>query len=158
MNGSEDKLGHSSKQSATDEATKELSSEEKIAVAALKKYNPAAKNVNVWSTIPRCLGGSLVLIEFDDPDENEWCVLVRRGRAVVYQDWEDVLKLIPDYRPSFVEQISYPQVVIAILTFVILTAAVIAFWQSGEVKEPFRAALASVIGFWLGRAAPDHRA
>jgi len=136
-------------------ATKALTTEEKIAVEALQKYNPAATNINVWNTIPGCLGGLLVLIEFDDPDANEWFVLVRGGHGMVYQDFEDIFKLIPDYKPSFVEKISYPQVVVAILTFVILAASVVAFLVTGDVKEPFRAALGGVVGFWLGRAAPE---
>ena len=158
MSGTGGHSGKSTQKHDIEKATKALSDEEKIAVEALQKYNPAATNINVWNTIPRCLGGTLVLIEFDDPDSQEWTVLVKNGRGIVYQDWEDVVKLIPDFRPSFVEQISYPQVVVAIVTFVILAASVAAFfWQSGEVKEPFRSALASVIGFWLGRVIPERR-
>jgi hypothetical protein len=141
----------------SEKITKNLSEEEMIAVKALQKYNPAATNINVWTTIPRCLGGTLVLIEFDDPDENEWSVHVKNGRGVVYQDFEDVYKLIPDYKPSFFDQVSSPQLVIAILTFAIFAVATIGFFQTGDVKEPFRAALASVVGFWLGRSTPPNR-
>ena len=134
--------------------TKTLTREEDIAVKALQKYNPEANDINVWSSIPGVLGGVVVLIEFNDPDKNEWCVLVKGSRGVVYQEWEDILKQIPDYKPTFMSQISSPQFVIAVLTFAILAAGVAAYFITGDVKEPLRAGLASVIGFWLGRAVP----
>ncbi len=135
-------------------STKTLNPEEDIAVKALQKYNPEATNINVWSSIPNVLGGTVVLIEFQDPDDNEWCVLVRGSRGIVYQEWEDILKQIPDYKPSLLSQISDPQFVVALLTFSILLAAVAAYFWTGDVKEPMRAGLASVVGFWLGRAVP----
>ncbi len=136
--------------------TKEaLSREEDIAVKALQKFNPKATDINVWSTIPNLLGGTVVLIEFKDPDdEHQWSVLVRGGRGIVYTEWEEILKQVPDYKPSLLSQISNPQVVIALLTFSILLAGVVAYFVTGDVKEPLRAGLASVIGFWLGRAVP----
>ena len=100
------------------------------------------------------LGGVVVLLEFKDPDEEEWCVLVKGDRGVVYPEWEDILKQVPDYKPRVINQISSPQVVSAVLTFVILLASVAAYFWTGDVKEPLRAGLASVTGFWLGRAVP----
>jgi len=139
-------------------STKTLNRVEDIAVKALQKYLPGATNINAWSSIPNFLGGTLVLTEFQNPDHNEWCVLVRGNRGIVYQDWEDILKLISDYKPSLLSQISDPQFVVALLTFSILLAAVAAYFWTGDVKEPMRAGLASVIGFWLGRSVPPKEA
>jgi hypothetical protein len=142
--------------------TRTFTREEQIAVGALQKYNPEATKLNVWNTMPNVLGGTLVLIEFeyakkndqDEEEREEWCVLVRGNHPIVYTDWEDVLRNCADYKPPFLAQVSNPQFVVAFLTFGILVASIGAYFWTGDVKEPMRAGLASVIGFWLGRALP----
>ena len=137
-----------------------LEKEEKLAVEALLKYNPAAINLHVFKTIPDFLGGTLFLLEHGIEDEEgdreeEWMVLIKQGRApAVYYDYDQVLASIPEYR-SRLSQIVSPDAILAFLSVVIVAAAIVIYATRGSVEEPFRAALSAVLEFWFGKSLPN---
>jgi hypothetical protein len=131
--------------------------EEQIALEALQKYNPDAKNPHVFNIIPNFLDGTLCLIELGeaDPhgDREEWCVLVKNGRGTVYYDYEQVLQGVVDSR-SRIAEIFSSNVILAVISAVILAAAIGFYWAKGTLEEPFRGALTAVLGFWFGKSVP----
>jgi hypothetical protein len=133
-----------------------LDEEEKAALNALLKYNPDAKDPHVFNTIPRFLGGTLYLIEFGEERDNrreEWCVLVKNGRATVYYDYEYVLQSVAESR-TLIDELFSSNVILAVISALILAGAFIAFYLKGSVDEPFRGAITAVLGFWFGKTAP----
>jgi hypothetical protein len=49
---------------------------------------------------------------------------------------------------------SSPDSVLALISVVILVAAIAIYATRGSVEEPFRAALSAVLGFWFGKSLP----
>jgi hypothetical protein len=127
---------------------------EETALKALLKYNPDAINPRVFNTIPNFLGGTLYLLEHGKDREEEWLVLIKPGRAPsVYYDYEQLLFSVPDYRSPF-SQIVSPDSVLALLSALIVAAAIVIYATHGTVEEPFSAALSAVLGFWFGKSLP----
>ena len=64
-------------------AAAHFDNEEQLALDALIKYNPDAKNPRVFNVIPHFLGGTLVLVEhgeeYQHGNREEWCILVKHG-------------------------------------------------------------------------------
>jgi hypothetical protein len=138
-------------------AAAHFDNEEQLALDALIKYNPDAKNPRVFNVIPHFLGGTLVLVEHGEADEEgnreEWCVLVKHGRATVYYDYEQVLLGVVESR-SLISELFSSNVVLAAITALIVGAVIAIYLIRGTVEEPLRGALTVVLGFWFGKAVP----
>jgi hypothetical protein len=136
---------------------------ERRAIEALKKFNPEAKNVNVFDVVPNFLGRTLVLLEFNYLEEGErkydeaeeWAVLIDGENTSVHENTNELFRRVPDYRPSWFQQITSAQFILFLITATIVGASMIAFFLYGKVDQPLSAALSSVLGFWLGRAIPQ---
>jgi hypothetical protein len=121
----------------------------------VKRLDKNAERIKVWKTIPNFLDGTLVLVEYYDPNNyRDCCILVRGERGNIYEHWEDVMSLVSDYRPRFLVQLSTPAVVIMLLTLAIVVTCCAVYIIKADVPEPFRAALSAVIGYWLGQSVP----
>jgi hypothetical protein len=131
--------------------------DEQVALNALLKYNPDAKNPQVFNVIPRFLGGTLCLVEHGEEDQygdgEEWCVLVKNGRGTVYYDYEQVLQEVVGSR-SLIAEVFSSNVILAVLSVVIVLAAIVIYATQRTVEEPFRGALTAVLGFWFGKSLP----
>ena len=131
--------------------------DEQLALDALIKYDPDAKNPRVYNVIPRFLGGTLCLVEHgdenEDGDREEWCVLVKHGRATVYYDYEQVLLGVVESR-SFISEIFSTNVILAVLSALVVVAVIAMYAMHNTVEEPLRGALTAVLGFWFGRSVP----
>jgi hypothetical protein len=140
-------------------ASRVFSREEQVAIKALEAYAPEAIRINPWKTIPNFLDATLILIEFYEGKyeanlHRDHCVLVREKNGEVFEKWPDVMSLVPNHKPSFITRISSPAVVLAIVTLAIVATSCAVFFINKDVPEPFRAALGTVCGYWLGQAAP----
>jgi hypothetical protein len=134
-----------------------LKHEEQVALDALVKYNPVAKNPHIFNVIPNFLGGTLYLFELGeetaDGREEEWCVIVKNGHPKVYYDYEQVLRGVVESR-SLISEIFSPNVILAVISAIILLGSIAIYAMKGTVEEPFRGALTAVLGFWFGKSLP----
>lgn len=127
---------------------------EERAKTALRNYNQKAENLKVIEVISNFMGQTLVLIEFDQNGKGEeWGVLVDGGNTKVYYDRSELLRRAADYKPSWLQQISSSQFILFLLTVTILAASVVSIFTFPNLNQSLSAALSSVLGFWLGRAA-----
>jgi hypothetical protein len=136
-----------------------VGSEEAIALAALRQYNPAVDNPNVFTKIPKFFGGTLYLVEFgpEGSEKDEWSVLVKGGRAIVWYDYEQALQFAASAR-STIQELTSASTVIGLVSIIVVVATIVIYVIKGSVEEPFRAALASVLGFWFGQVLPRREA
>jgi hypothetical protein len=54
---------------------------ENRAKEALKKFNPEAKNINVFDVVPNFLGSTLVLLEFNDSTRGRKPMMTQKSGA-----------------------------------------------------------------------------
>jgi hypothetical protein len=127
---------------------------EERAKTALRNYNQKAENLRVIEVMSNFMGQTLVLIEFDQNGKaEEWGVLVDGGNTRVYYDRSELLRRAADYKPNWLQQISSSQFILFLLTVTILAASVVSIFVFPNLNQSLSAALSSVLGFWLGRAA-----
>ena len=127
---------------------------EERAKTALRNYNQKAENLKVIEVISNFVGQTLVLIEFDQNGKvEEWGVLVDGGNTRVYYDRSELLRRAAEYKPNWLQQISSSQFILFLLTVTILAASVVSIFMFPNLNQSLSAALSSVLGFWLGRAA-----
>jgi hypothetical protein len=134
-----------------------LTPEEAIAKLEFERYAPKAEEPNIWKQVPNFLGGTLVFIESEETQpggqrqHHDSCVFVKNKQGTVYERWADVLNLLTDYNPSWTVKLSTPQFIVALVTAAILAPSIYVFIKTGNVPQPFEAALAAVVGYWLGQ-------
>lgn len=80
-------------------------------------------------------------------------MLVKKGRGTVYYDYEQVLQEVVGSR-SLIAEVFSSNVILAVLSVVIVLAAIVIYATQRTVEEPFRGALTAVLGFWFGKSLP----
>jgi hypothetical protein len=126
----------------------------KTAVRNFVGPNQKVENLKVLEVISNFMGQTLVLVEFEQNGKpEEWGVLVDGGNTRVYYDRSELLRRAADYKPNWLQQISSSQFVLFLLTVTILAASVVSIFWFRDINQSLSAALSSVLGFWLGRAA-----
>jgi hypothetical protein len=128
---------------------------EMIALREFAKYNPAAERPNIWRKMRNYAGGTLCLVEFyyagDEGGRQEWSVLVRgEDDSNVFTDFEQALREASTWR-SWLSNISSPEVVVALLSFIIVVSCIGIFIWYQKLDDPMRSALTLVVGFWFGK-------
>jgi hypothetical protein len=126
-----------------------------IALREFARYNPAAERPNVWRKIRNYAGGTLCLVEFyyagNEGRRQEWSVLVRgQDDANVFPDYEQALREASTWR-SWLSNVSSPDVVVALLSFIIVISCIGIFLWQLKLDDPLRSALTLVVGFWFGK-------
>lgn len=149
-----------------------------MAIEAIQRFDPRAVKINTYDEIRDYGGGTLVLAEFynrPDPGKSkgdgpyEYQVLVKDGRGAVYQDWSQTLRQ-GSRGAEIISKMSSPDVVTAVLTFVLVAAYIAlvgilplhadasqASAISKDASQALGGALTTVLGFWFGRQSSKGR-
>ena len=161
MNGTANHDPNSQRQRGTrgkidDIDTAEISTDERIALRELRRYNPDFQDYNLYDVIPSYGGGTLICAEIFQNDDgkrerHEWQVLVRDGKAKVYTDCNETLRQGSEIG-DWVTKATAPSTVLAVLTLIIV-CAFIAFSLKNPPGAPdsLGVALSTVLGYWFGR-------
>lgn len=139
----------------------ELTISARIALDAIRRYDPKAEDINFYDEVRDFGGGTMMLAEVyyppqkpgDEKGRSEYFVMVRNGRGAVFHDYAMALR--EGSRPAeFISKVASPDVVTAILTFVLVFAFIAAAFNTiprGEETKALGTALTTVLGFWFGR-------
>lgn len=135
--------------------TTSLSTEEQLALKALRRYDFNFTGYNLYDTIPNYGRGVLVLAEVFRPNGDitetvEYQVYVEDGHAMVFTDVSQTLRY-GRRNADWVSRLTTPDTVIAILTAVLLVGYLTHSFAMDEVPEILSTAMTTIIGFWFGR-------
>ncbi|MES0090714.1 hypothetical protein [Mesorhizobium sp. M0030] len=160
QNGSKSNTAQSSQK--PNGKVREYTASEKIAIEALNRHDKNIDHIEPYDEIENFGNSTLVLAEvfwppavgkkdFDGPYEYQ--VVVRNGRGSVYSDFSQTVRE-GSKQAEIISRLASPDVVTAILTFILVLAYICLVGlklATPEASQALGTALSTVLGFWFGR-------
>lgn len=146
----------------TNGKVREYSPAEKIAIDALNRHDKNIQRIEPYDEIENFGNATLILAEVywpappgkkDLDGPYEYQVVIRNGRGSVYSDFSQTVRE-GSKQAEIISRLASPDVVTAILTFILVFAYIylVGFkLASPEAAQALGTALSTVLGFWFGR-------
>jgi hypothetical protein len=125
---------------------------------AIIRYDPLARDLNIYAVVPEFGGGVMMLAEGNHASgggKNEYFVHLKDGQEWVYTDYAMAMRAGSKQADVLTKVVS-PEFVTAVLTIILVLGYLwYAFHRPAGTNEAaekvLTAALTTVIGFWFGR-------